>query len=270
MNNHPICAACGTQFPLAQPLADLCPICNDDRQYIGDNGQQWTDSDQLKKDHKIRIEPVSENLYSLKIEPGFAIGQRAFLILAPGGNILWDCIPLLDEETISFIKSKGGLKAIAFSHPHFYSNMNDWAEVFDCPIYIHQSDKEFIFNHGPHIQLWGEDRHQLWDNITLHNIGGHFPGSSVMQVPSLSPKGSLFCGDTFFIAPSKRFVAVLYSYPNRIMLSRKEFIKLHEKSEGLKFDTMHCATFDGQSLFGNAHEVFTSSMKNYLERYEIG
>lgn len=30
----------------------------------------------------------------------FAIGQRAILIQTPSGNVLWDCITLLDQETV--------------------------------------------------------------------------------------------------------------------------------------------------------------------------
>ena len=35
----PICRACGVQY--AQPRED-CPICADERQYVGWGGQQWT------------------------------------------------------------------------------------------------------------------------------------------------------------------------------------------------------------------------------------
>ena len=39
MENY-ICITCGTQYP-ASPAAPLhCPICEDDRQYINQNGQQ--------------------------------------------------------------------------------------------------------------------------------------------------------------------------------------------------------------------------------------
>jgi len=269
MNNHPICNTCGTQFLGEKQLNELCPICNDDRQFVPEEGQSWTNLDELKRKHTVKITQFTDSLYSLTVTPGFAIGQRAFLILSPHGNILWDCIPLLDEPTIDFIKSKGGLKAIALSHPHFYSTMNEWAAVFDCPIYIHQNDSEFIFNRGPHVQLWGGDSEQLWDGIKLVNIGGHFPGSSILHIASLSPGGSIFCGDTFYLAPSKRFIAVMYSYPNRIMLAKKEFLSVYKKSSDLEFDTFHGASFEGQSLFGNANDVFTASMKNYMERYEI-
>src|ERR1700712_2951373 len=114
-----ICTTCGTKFPQEAAVPELCPICNDDRQFINLSGQSWTSSEVLQKDHTVKINKISERLYYLTIKPDFAIGQRAFLLLSPGGNILWDCIPLLDEATKTFIREQGGLKAIAFSHPHF-------------------------------------------------------------------------------------------------------------------------------------------------------
>jgi hypothetical protein len=50
-----------------------------------------------------------------------AIGQSAYLVRTPKGNVLWDCVSYLDVETIQTIKELGGLKAIAISHPHFFS-----------------------------------------------------------------------------------------------------------------------------------------------------
>ena len=41
MTNY-ICVTCGTQFAATAEPPDHCPICEDDRQYIGPNGQQWT------------------------------------------------------------------------------------------------------------------------------------------------------------------------------------------------------------------------------------
>src|SRR5688572_25760268 len=130
MNQKIICTACGTQFPNVTKAPALCPICNDDRQYVPESGQRWTTLDDLSKNHSVVTRKIDTRLYELKMTPSFAIGQRALLVLAPDGNILWDCIPLLNEPTIDLIKPKGELKAIAFSHPHFYSTMNDWAEIF--------------------------------------------------------------------------------------------------------------------------------------------
>lgn len=35
----------------------------------------------------------------------FAIGQRAILLLTPHGNVLWDCITYLDQETVDKVIS---------------------------------------------------------------------------------------------------------------------------------------------------------------------
>ena len=39
---HYICTTCGTQFAGTEEPPAGCPICQDERQYIGPNGQQWT------------------------------------------------------------------------------------------------------------------------------------------------------------------------------------------------------------------------------------
>ena len=51
----------------------------------------------------------------------FGIGQSARLIQTPHGNILWDLVAYLDEETIERIQELGGIKMIVISHPHFYT-----------------------------------------------------------------------------------------------------------------------------------------------------
>lgn len=37
-----ICVTCGTQYPPGDMPPTRCPICDDARQYIGHEGQQWT------------------------------------------------------------------------------------------------------------------------------------------------------------------------------------------------------------------------------------
>lgn len=135
--------------------------------------------------------------------PSFAIGQRALFTITPSGNILWDCITLINNLVIEFIKSKGGLCAIAMSHPHYYTTMNRWADIFNCPIYIHKSDKDWVYNKGPHLNLWERETIELFGGIKLFNIDGHFPGSTLLQVPFPTGEGTILCGDTFYISPSK-------------------------------------------------------------------
>jgi glyoxylase-like metal-dependent hydrolase (beta-lactamase superfamily II) len=264
-----ICTTCGTKFPDDQKSPELCPICNDDRQFINLKGQSWTTSEDLEKSHAVKISKINNRLHYLTIKPDFAIGQRAFLLLSASGNILWDCIPLLNDTTKAFIHEHGGLKAIAFSHPHFYSNMNEWAEEFDCPIYIHEKDKAWIFNPGPHIQLWNGDEKPLWDDIKLAHVGGHFPGSSMLHIAGMSNGGVMLCGDSLYISRSRRHTAVMFSYPNSIPLLKEDFAAFYEKCSKLKFDTLYGATFEGQDLEGNAYPIFTKSMNRYKSIYGL-
>jgi hypothetical protein len=164
---------------------------------------------------------------------------------------------------IEFIKSKGDLKAIAFSHPHYYSTMNDWAEVFNCPVYIHQNDEQWVFNMGDNVTLWTGAEKELWDGIKIINIGGHFPGSSILHVPFLSPGGAVLCGDTFAIAPSKRHISAMYSYPNRIPLPLHEMHRLKKQMSGIPFDTMY-GYADFQNIYLNAKELLENSMEKYV------
>lgn len=258
-----ICATCGTQYPPSNSREE-CPICNDDRQYIPEGGQSWTTHEKLLSTSSVRIVKLIDNVYELEIKPTFAIGQRAFFIVSKQGNILWDCIPLLNEPTIEFIKSHGGLNAIAFSHPHYYSNMNYWAEIFDCPIYIHKKDEQFIMNRGSRVALWEGNEKAMWDGIRLINIGGHFPGSSILHVPFLSKDGSVFCGDTLAISPSKKHFAVMYSYPNRIPLPKNEIERIKKRLEEIPFDALY-GFWSGQNVSQNVREILKRSMEVYLQ-----
>jgi hypothetical protein len=263
MNSSKICTACGTQYP-AGNTPEFCTICLDDRQYIPERGQTWKTHDELNREHSIRINKLHDRLYELEIIPVFAIGQRAFLVIADNGNVLWDCIGLLNEPSIEFIRSKGGLKAIAFSHPHYYSNMNDWAETFDCPVYIHQSDEQWIVNKGRHIHLWKGNEKSLWDGMRVINIGGHFPGSSILHVPFLSPGGTVLCGDTLYLSPSKKHFSVMYSYPNRIPLPLHEVQRIKKQFDTIPFDSIY-GFYSYQNLAQDVKKILGDSLNRYCE-----
>jgi glyoxylase-like metal-dependent hydrolase (beta-lactamase superfamily II) len=262
MNNSIICSTCGTYYAAATVPA-LCPTCLDERQYIPVTGQSWTRQEDVLRKHSVKIYQLQDQLYELEINPMFAIGQRALFILSDKGNILWDCIPLLDEATIAFIKSKGGLKAIAFSHPHYYSNMNEWAEVFDCPVYIHQNDEVHITDKGRHVHLWEGDELNLWDGMKLHCIGGHFAGSSLIHVPFLSAEGTIICGDTLFLSPGKKHFSVCYSYPNKMPLPLTEMQRIRKRLDAIPFDSFY-GYQSIQNLDKEVKAILAASMDRYV------
>jgi hypothetical protein len=113
-----ICVTCGTQFPPAERPPERCPICEDERQYLGLQGQQWITLDELRTRHRNAFYPESPGIWGIGTEPKFAIGQRGLLIQNSAGNILWDCVSLIDSDTVAQIQAMGGISAIDISHPH--------------------------------------------------------------------------------------------------------------------------------------------------------
>src|SRR6478735_3886879 len=124
-----ICTTCGTQYAPTPKQPDSCPICLDERQYVTPAGQSWTTLDVLARRNMNAIHELEPGLISLLTFPHFGIGQRAMFLRTPHGNILWDCIALIDRATIEMINAMGGIKAIAISHPHYYTTMVEWSEA---------------------------------------------------------------------------------------------------------------------------------------------
>lgn len=124
-----ICLTCGTQYPESASPPDRCPICEDDRQYVPRGGQQWRTFDDIRAAHRNTFTEIEPNLMAIRSEPRFGIGQRAILVRRPEGNVLWDCISLIDDETVRTVNELGGVSAMALSHPHFYASMVEWSRL---------------------------------------------------------------------------------------------------------------------------------------------
>src|SRR6266702_3899121 len=82
-----VCSTCGTQYPESDEPPAECPICCDDRQYVPEQGQQWTTLDDVRTKHGADIREVEPQLTGVGMEPEFAIGERALLVESAGGNV---------------------------------------------------------------------------------------------------------------------------------------------------------------------------------------
>ena len=94
-----LCTTCGTSYPEAAQPPARCGICEDERQYVPAAGQAWTAREALPAGHRNAWQRLEDGLFSVQTVPAFAINQRALLLRTPLGNILWDCIALLDAAT---------------------------------------------------------------------------------------------------------------------------------------------------------------------------
>ncbi len=236
------CVTCGAQFPESADPPAKCPICEDERQYVGLGGQKWATPDQLRAEHRNRIEEQEAGLTSFHIDTEggkkFGIGQRAFLVESPGGNVLWDCIALLDDATSALVRERGGLAAIAISHPHYYTAMVDWSRAFgDAPVWLHEADRRWVMRPDERIRFWSGETHRLHDGLTLIRCGGHFEGGTVLHWPAgAGGRGALLSGDIIQVVPDRRWVAFMYSYPNYIPLNARTVRRIVAAVEPYRFD----------------------------------
>ncbi|KAG8159937.1 hypothetical protein KVR01_010574 [Diaporthe batatas] len=274
-----ICTACGTQYPTADRQQQTrCFICDDPRQFTPPSGQSFTTLGSVVSSlagykNVFHRYDKDDRLTFIYTAPKFAIGQRAILIRTPAGNILWDCITLLDHATVQEINRLGGLKAIVISHPHYYTNHLQWARAFGCPVYLAAEDKQWLAQTDPERQVFleaGTTEQQVAvdgrdSGATILKLGGHFPGSLVLLFD-----GRLFVADTLLTTPAglgsweadavgnKReghlgrpqganSFAFMWSIPNMIPLSPEEIWGMWNVLGQHEFRSTHGA-FMGQDI----------------------
>ena len=283
-NDWLICTACGTQFPTAyREERTTCFICDDPRQFTPPSGQSFTTLGSMHTSlagyknvfHRYEKDDRVTFIYTT---PKFAIGQRCILLKTPAGNILWDCITLLDEATIEEIKNLGGIKAIVISHPHYYSTHLLWASAFGCKVYLSIEDKQWLAQIDDSRQVFlgtdtreqeiiipDEEGREARSGAMVLKLGGHFPGSLVLLFD-----GHLMVADTLLTTPaglgswdtdalgSKReghlgrpdglnSFAFMWSIPNFIPLSPDDISQMWEVLQNYDFESTHGA-FMGQEI----------------------
>ena len=269
MNNY-ICETCGVQFAETAVSPTHCPICEDERQYVSWEGQQWTMFDALRAKHANKVTSVEPNLTGIGIEPSFAIGQRALLVQTAQGNVLWDCVPLLTEAGITAVNALGGIAAIAISHPHFYSSMVEWSHAFDAPIYLHAADRQWVMRPDAAIEFWEGETYSLMDGVTLIRGGGHYDGSTMLHwAAGANGLGALMAGDTMQVAADRRFVSFMYSYPNMIPLAADKVKQIVAAVEPFKFDRVYGAWWN-LVLDGGGKTAVSRSAARYIQAMQSG
>ncbi|WP_106477341.1 MBL fold metallo-hydrolase [Phytohalomonas tamaricis] len=276
MHAH-MCETCGIQFAPSEKPPAYCPICEDERQYVGWSGQRWTTLDAMRHKGYSNVFKAFDDelrLSSLECTPSFGIGQRALIVQTDVGNLMWECVPYLagqptmDKQFKRELDALGGIDAIAISHPHFYSTMIEWAQVLNVPIYLHEDDAGWLIRRDDHVVLWTDEQHDLFGGLTLHRLGGHFKGSQVLHwAEGAQGRGALFTGDTIQVAQDRDWVSFLYSYPNLIPLPASKVADMNAQVQRLEFDRIYGSWTD-RNVIGDARTKVARSAQRYIAALE--
>ena len=260
-----ICSTCGTSYPDTAEPPSHCPICEDERQFVSSGGQAWTTRQKLAGGHVNTWRQLETGLFEVHTRPHFGIGQRALLLQTDQGNVLWDCIALLDDTTEALIRGLGGLRAIAISHPHYYTCMTDWARRFDCPVHLHAADSEWIMRPDPGLRHWHGETLDIVQGVTLIRLGGHFPGGTVLHwSDGAEGRGAILSGDIVQVAADLSRVSFLWSYPNMMPLSAATVGRIANTLAAWKFDRIYGA-FPGRQVTSEGARAVERSAARYIE-----
>jgi hypothetical protein len=233
-----VCATCAVEQADDGPLPAVCAICADERQYVPQGGQVWTTLAELVAEgRRADVVDLEPGIHSLAVEPGVGIGQHSVLVGTSGGNLLWEPLGYLDDALVEAVERLGGVAAIASSHPHMYGVQLEWSRRFgDAPVHVAAEDQEWVQRTGDAVRPWA-GRLEVLPGVTLHRIGGHFPGSAVAHVTGRDGRGVLLTGDTALVTPD-RWVTFQRSYPNHLPLSAAVVQRMADAFAALDFDRL--------------------------------
>lgn len=260
-----ICRTCANQRDdTPRPPAD-CAICEDPRQYVGWEGQQWTTLEELRAEgHRTEMRNLEPGLHGIGVTPPIGIGQRALLVATPEGNALWDPPGFIDEDAVDAVQRLGGLKAVSASHPHFYGVMVEWAHAFDADIVLPAADREWIERKDRSIRFYGDEA-TIVPGVTLVRCGGHFAGSAVLHwTGGAEGRGVLLTGDTLTVVQDRDWISIMWSYPNLVPLGPDTVRSVGDRVGSLRFDRIYGGWWD-RIVQTDAKEKVASSVSRYLE-----
>jgi hypothetical protein len=272
-NDPHVCATCGAHLPGDAEPPEICPVCADPRQYVpAATGQRWLRHSELARSHRTRVELVDPDLFGVGVEPKFAIGQRALLVRTPEGNLLWDCVPLVDANAIALLGALGGVDTIAVSHPHFYTGVALWAEALGARVLLHAADREHLHTPSERVSFWDGERHPLPGGATLVRGGGHFAGGTMLHWPAgAGGRGALLVGDILQVIPDRTHVGFMWSYPNLVPLPAREVRRVVASLEGLAYDRIYGGWWDrvipsgGQAVVARSAARYERALRERLD-----
>ncbi|WP_214402540.1 hypothetical protein [Pseudonocardia lacus] len=260
-----ICVRCGVQSPDTPRPPDGCPVCADEREALLDGGQRWTTADELAADHVTELREEEPDLVGVGVAPSFGIGQRALLVRTPQGNVLWDCVPLLDDAARTTIAGWGGIAAICPSHPHFYGACVDVADAFGARILIARADAEWVQRPSPRVELF-DDEIEPVPGVTALSVGGHFDGSAVLHwAGGAGGRGALLTGDTIMVVEDRAWVSFMWSYPNLLPLGAPDVDRIARRVARFDFARVYGGWW-GHVVTDAGADVVARSAHRYVER----
>jgi hypothetical protein len=144
--------------------------------------------------------------------------------------------------------------------------MVEWSHAFECPVYVHGDDREWIMRADPAIRFWDGETLELIPGVTLVRCGGHFEGSQALH---WAERRALLVGDTVQVVPDRRHVGFMRSYPNLIPLPPARVEGVAAALAPFEFDSIYGGWWD-RVVERDGAAVVQRSAERYVRAVESG
>lgn len=175
-------------------------------------------------------------LWGFSAEPKFGLGATGWLLVREDGNVAFEACPYYKPDALEKIRELGGIRVLAASHPHGYGALWQLQREFDPILTIHKGD--IPYSKAFRVNWPADDLHEVAPGLTLHHVGGHYEGHSVLYDEA---HAALFCGDSLKIEQGAdgrpTAISCHKAYHYEIPLTRGELARYCEVFAALPFTT---------------------------------
>ncbi len=235
---HYACSHCGhwqLWFSDREPLG--CPICMDTRNALPEDGWDFKTAAFAERHFTNAWAEVAPDLWGFTASPRFGLAGTGWLMIRPEGNVAFEACPWYSDAALDRIRRLGGIAVLASSHPHGYGALWQLQREFNPVLTVHRAD--LPYTKAFRVTWPADDLHELAPGLTLHHVGGHYEGQSVLHDVA---NRRLFCGDCLKVElavdGTPAAISCHKAFHYQIPLSHGELARYVEVFRRLDFDTV--------------------------------
>lgn len=189
--SHFACANCGFwQLHFAPPD---CPVCTDVRNDLPADGWRFLPEAEVAATHAGTAREIAPGLWAFTTTPALGLAGTGWLLIRPEGNVAFEAAPYYSDAMLEQIAALGGITTLAASHVHGYGALFQLQREFE-PARVAIAVADLQLTKAFAVTAPYDDRFEVAPDLTLHRVGGHYPGQAVLHDAT---NQRLFCGDMF-------------------------------------------------------------------------
>ncbi len=154
-----VCKICG--YNMIGYMKEQCPFCSAAQMKL-------IPSEQCSMEYHVEEAQITDEVFRVQTVPELGYRHSAYRIDSDGKSFWIDCPSIFD-------KSLRSIDAIRFTHHHFMGSSNQYKNLFNCAIHIHEEDARHTLsrNFPLDVRFTGDYSE---DSIDAFHVGGHTPG----------------------------------------------------------------------------------------------